>query len=331
MTFDGDQFQLVVTEDRFCDDRPGGIFHRAGSIERVRLALGDVATLGARDRGFAYAASSPSGWAVCSGSRLFRSRAAGWSTARPAGPPSAEITLCQGLAHHGSGWTVARDVVDEDVFLHQLLRLSGDAARETSYRTAGRVSVVSAPGGVMALSYPFRAAPPSYLQWLSSDQIPEEHPVARLDADIRATAIAPWPFAGDATALFFASPSAVWMRVVDQRARVLIEQTYAVGREGYEPDGLSVAVTNRGVVVAVGYRREGRQLGYFRSLMSLDETGALAQEIREEHPRRMHPDGPWGGPASVSVAARGDTVLVHQLHGESEETDRTEVLLLGCQ
>lgn len=317
-------FQLVSTENRFCDDRPASVWTRRVSVDGERLAI-DAPVDSGVVRGPAYAASNGTDFAYCTGAELRMSDASGpiaTSALRPQQEPlpgcSRSVT-CQGLASDGVGWGATWTRFDCDVVLAELTRSNrtGGLRDEPVEVPAFLLSGIASSGNSFAALTQGRTT--SFHQWRSGESGPRSLELGPMRGPM---ALQPWTGV-NVWAVVNATDTLV-MRVFDEEGGVLSESSHAAETPGYAPVSIDFATASWGGAIVVGYGWTGGRIDGGTRILAVDASGDRLLDSVEL-------DLGIAGDSLIRVAANERDVLVHRnVATPDPESATTEVLLYRC-
>lgn len=317
-------FQLVSTENRFCDDRPASVWTRRVGVDGERLVLDEAVDSGVV-RGPAYAASNGTDFAYCTGAELRMSDASGpiaTDVLRPEEEPlpgCLRSVACRGLASDGVGWGATWSRFDCDVIVADLTRSNRTGGlRDEPVEVPISLNAIASSGDGFAAISQGRASSAFHL-WPATQSAPTTLELSFLRGPV---ALQSWTGA-NAWAVARATDSLV-LQVFDEEAGVVLERNYPVETPGYGASSIDFASASWGGAIAVGYTWEGGRIDGGTRIVAVDTSGDVLLDTLEL-------DLGISGETHIRVAANERDVLVHRtLATPDPSSAATEVLLYRC-
>jgi hypothetical protein len=317
-------FQLVSTENRFCDDRPPSVWTRRVGVDGESLVV-DAEVDSGLVRGPAYAASNGTDFAYCTGAELRMSDVSGpiaTSALRPEEEPlpgCLRSVACRGLASDGVGWGATWSRFDCDVVVADLTRSNRTGGlRDEPVEVSVSLNAIATSGdGFAALSQGRGSS--TFHRWPARQSGPTSVDLGSLRGPM---ALQAW--LGTGVWAVAHATDALALRLFDEEAGVVLEREYPADTPSYDPVSIDFAAASWGGAIVVGYGWTGGRIDGGTRLVAVDTAGELLLDTVEL-------DLGVSGETLVRVAANERDVLVHRNVGTPDPASAaTEVLLYRC-
>ncbi|MFK8002344.1 MAG: hypothetical protein AB8H86_22305 [Polyangiales bacterium] len=319
-------FQLLVTEERQCRDRPSLLLSRGLRTEGGRIETGEELVIGAAT-GPGHIAAGDGEFAVCSGESLHVQESGGVveATLHERLRPDCPAVECQGLVSDGAGWGVTGQYFDCGTPQAQLVRVGPRGGLREAPFTGGLGFTALSPAayGFAALSTS-GGGTSSFHAWPRSAPAPTTVSFGRVEEG--PSTLAPWnPVPGAWAFVGVDRRMSISVVVFGEDGRRLLERTYEGGIGGYFSSSIRAAPTPYGLAIAVGYAWGGGRVDTATRFLAIDASGAL---LHDEQARDFGSETL----APIDVAANGRQVLVHRKLLVSDPQDpQTFVSLYECE